>query len=282
MEYNIRANTSERIVLSRLTKIEKSENGLVNLINEETSHAYLSIYEFIYYNFSNYSDKHSNIYIQDIAVDTGSDNDTSNDKMTFKVTYHYVHYSLTYGEYTDNLCENIYYIDSSGPDTNNIKRILLERVKEFHEKEREKNEQLYNEKMLEANNLKRIKDETFKLIDVILNNSKYETLNLSLSEFQNYVNANEGVVKGYIKSNSEQTRAITNLFSLGVFVPLFPATAFTLMQDYDKALISFAIIIVSGIIIVVTGRSVSKKVIEEATNTLETTENNPPTLTLKI
>ena len=263
MEYLIKGISEEnKVIFTRITEIPKSENGLVNVINESERERIVDISDVISYCFSNSTDhKIKGHIIKDIII--AQDNET----IAFKVLYNDFFYYKDNGEISYEIGEDIYYVQGDDAYTTHIKKLLLNRVKEFKEKEQEINEQHAQDRMVEAERLKNLKKEVISILMAALNNKEQTKPNISLAQFKSFVDSNKKFVDYYIRSHWKYTSPIETVAGLTSIASMFVGVGFACYEDLPKTLASFCFSLVPLIIMVKIDKKVNK-------NTLIKTEES--------
>ena len=264
MEYLIKGISGEenKVIFTRITEIPKSENGLVNVINESERERIVDISDVISYCFSNSTDhKIKGHIIKDIII--AQDNET----IAFKVLYNDFFYYKDNGEISYEIGEDIYYVQGDDAYTTHIKKLLLNRVKEFKEKEQEINEQHAQDRIAEVERLKNLKKEVISILMAALNNKEQTKPNISLAQFKGFVDSNKKFVDYYIRSHWKYTSPIETIAGLTSIASMFVGVGFACYEDLPKTLASFCFSLVPLIIMVKIDKKVNK-------NTLIKTEES--------
>ena len=260
MEYLIKGISEEnKVIFTRITEIPKSENGLVNVINESERERIVDISDVISYCFSNSTDhKIKGHIIKDIII--AQDNET----IAFKVLYNDFFYYKDNGEISYEIGEDIYYVQGDDAYTTHIKKLLLNRVKEFKEKEQEINEQHAQDRMVEAERLKNLKKEVISILMAALNNKEQTKPNISLAQFKGFVDSNKKFVDYYIRSHWKYTSPIETIAGLTSIASMFVGVGFACYEDLPKTLASFCFSLVPLIIMVKIDKKVNENTLIKA------------------
>ena len=261
MEYLIKGIREEenKVIFTRITEIPKSENGLVNVINESERERIVDISDVISYCFSNSTDhKTKGHIIKDIIV--AQDSDT----IAFKVIYNDFFYYKDNGEISYEIGEDIYYVQGNDDYTTHIKEILLNRVKVFIEKEKEINELYAQDRMAEVERLKNLKKEVISILMAALNNKEQTKPNISLAQFKSFVDSNKKFVDYYIRSHWKYTSPIEIVASLTTIASMFVGVGFACYEDLPKTLASFCFSLVPLIIMAKIDKIVNKETLIKA------------------
>ena len=260
MEYLIKGIREEnKVIFTRITEIPKSENGLVNVINESEREKIVDISDVISYCFSNSTDhKIKGHIIKDIII--AQDNET----IAFKVLYNDFFYYKDNGEISYEIGEDIYYVQGDDAYTTHIKKLLLNRVKEFKEKEQEINEQHAQDRMVEAERLKNLKKEVISILMAALNNKEQTKPNISFAQFRSFVDSNKKFIDYYIRSHWKYTSPIETVASLTTIASLFTGVGFAYYEDLPKTLASFCFSLVPLIIMAKIDKIVNKETLIKA------------------
>ena len=260
MEYLIKGISEEnKVIFTRITEIPKSENGLVNLINESERERIVDISDVISYCFSNSTDhKTKGHIIKDIII--AQDSDT----IAFKVIYNDFFYYKDNGEISCEIGEDIYYVQGNDDYTTHIKEILLNRVKEFKEKEKEINELHVQDRMSEVERLKNLKKEVISILMAALNNKEQTKPNISLAQFKGFVDSNKKFVDYYIRSHWKYTSPIETVAGLTSIASMFVGVGFACYEDLPKTLASFCFSLVPLIIMAKIDKIVNKETLIKA------------------
>ena len=260
MEYLIKGISEEnKVIFTRITEIPKSENGLVNLINESERERIVDISDVISYCFSNSTDhKTKGHIIKDIII--AQDSDT----IAFKVIYNDFFYYKDNGEISCEIGEDIYYVQGNDDYTTHIKEILLNRVKEFKEKEQEINEQHAQDRIAEVERLKNLKKEVISILMTALNNKEQTKPNISLAQFKGFVDSNKKFVDYYIRSHWKYTSPIETVAGLTSIASMFVGVGFACYEDLPKTLASFCFSLVPLIIMAKIDKIVNKETLIKA------------------
>ena len=239
MEYLIKGISEEenKVIFTRITEIPKSENGLVNMINESERERIIDISDVISYCFSNSTNhKTKGHIIKDIII--AQDSDT----IAFKVIYNDFFYYKDNGEISCEIGEDIYYVQGNDDYTTHIKEILLNRVKEFKEKEQEINEQHAQDRIAEAKRLKNVRREVLSVLMIALNNKEHTKPNISPDQFRSYINANKKYVDKYIKSHWKYSVPVYTVSTLTSVISMFVGYGLSCYyEDMGVAIVSACI-----------------------------------------
>ena len=259
MEYLIKGISEEnKVIFTRITEIPKSENGLVNVINESERERIVDISDVISYCFSNSTDhKTKGHIIKDIII--AQDSDT----IAFKVIYNDFFYYKDNGEISHEIGEDIYYVQGDDAYTTHIKKLLLNRVKEFKEKEQEINEQHAQDRIAEVERLKNLK-KVISILMAALNNKEQTKPNISLAQFKGFVDSNKKFVDYYIRSHWKYTSPIETVAGLTSIASMFVGVGFACYEDLPKTLASFCFSLVPLIIMAKIDKIVNKETLIKA------------------
>ncbi len=245
MEYLIRGISGEenKAIFTRLTEIPKSRNGLVNVINESERERIVDISDIISYCFANSTDhKLKGHIIKDIII--AQDNET----IAFKVIYNDFFYYKDYGEISYEIGEDIYYVQGDDANTTRIKKLLLNHVKEFKEKEQEINEQNAQNRIAEAERLKKVKKEVIAVLKAVLKDKEYINPSIPYNQFKSFVDSNKNYVDDYIRRRWKYTSSTETVTCLTSIVSMLVGVGFVYYEDLPKALASFCFCLVPPII----------------------------------
>lgn len=261
MEYLIKGISEEnKVIFTRITEIPKSENGLVNVINESERERIVDISDVISCCFSNSTDhKTKGHIIKDIII--AQDSDT----VAFKVIYNDFFYYKDNGELSCKIGEDIYYVQGNDDYTTHIKEILLNRVKEFIEKEKEINELHVQDRMAEAERLKEVKKEVIAVLIAALKDKEQTKPNISLAQFRSFVDSNKKYVDKYIKSHWKYSVPVYTVSTLTSVISMFVGYGLSCYyEDMGVAIVSAAFSLVPLIIMVKIDEIVSKETLIKA------------------
>ena len=261
MEYNITAIADNRISVDRLTKIEKSENGLVNVINSLDEYKFMDVSDFIKGYFSNTED----CIIEDITVNKDNNN------YIFNVCYY--NFYNDNGEYNFEQGNDIFNIIVSDYQSNHVKEALCDYVVKFN------NNKISNEKTIakrinEVNRLNnKVKIETLKLLKESLKGEKSINIDISSNDFQSYIDDNIDYVKSCMRDNWKYKKVVDfgEKLSLYIGTGACGCTLPLCVQDSSKAMIALAVAAASisafGVIASAENKVLSKT-IEDTSNLL--------------